>query len=343
MQTIHNSACLELPPVKSGQYCGLTGAVSTSYKDAGLPLNLRLDHKDRAFTFPLRLEVSDRTFESQNPIRGLEAAQPLCHLLASIVHTESFLHLLEDCIIKKDVAIGRGLHTFIAENGLELDSFFCSHLVRMFSSLDLLVDADRVFLKLSKPNIFVWSAIISAYTKSGENYQVIRLYHEMQNARIEPDSYVSVTVLKACAMSATLAEGEQTHAHVLEHGLESDAFVNSALINMYSYVHHGHGKEALWLFYKMRDGGFVPDRITFLSAVKACSRISVLEIGYAQHGFGHEALQIFQEMLQKDITPNPVTFVCVVNACARIAALEQGKKVQCSTHLSCNGVLPDQP
>ncbi|MCO5561452.1 hypothetical protein L7F22_015073 [Adiantum nelumboides] len=146
---------------------------------------------------------------------------------------------------------------------------------------------------------------------------------------LELDSFFCshLILLKACAMSAALADGEQTHAHVLEHGLESDVFVSSSLISMYSYVHHGHGQEALGLFHKMRVGGFVPDKITFLSAVKACSRISVLEIGYAQCGFGREALQIFQEMLEKGITPNTVTFVCVVNACARISAFEQGKKV----------------
>lgn len=204
------------------------------------------------------------------------------------------------------------MYSLIVGNGLEQDSFFMSHLIRMFDSFHLLLEADRVFSKLSKPSIFAWTAIISAYAKFGESRQVIKLYCEMQNASIEPDCHVSVTVLKACAMSEALTDGQQTHACVLQHGLEGDVFVCSALINMYSkcgklfqahltfektvkhslvtwnsliagYVQHGHGQEALCLFFKMQDGGLEPDKITFLSVVKACTRIFALEKGEQIH------------------------------------------------------------
>ena len=50
---------------------------------------------------------------------------------------------------------------------------------------------------------------------------------------IESNSYTFPIVLKSCAKMAATYKGKQFHGQVLKLGFESDAFVNSSLINMY--------------------------------------------------------------------------------------------------------------
>ncbi|KAH7439870.1 hypothetical protein KP509_04G079600 [Ceratopteris richardii] len=330
MHVIQNSTCLELPCTGARQWSSpdlyLASHPTSFHKfhQAGVPSSFnqkndspivplfRANQSSGALTFLLQLEVGGASSELQGSPHRLKAEEPLRRFSISIVYTDSFLDLVEQCISEQDVALGRELYTFIAEIGLDLDSYFGSHLIRMFSSFNLLAEVNRIFSKISRPSVFAWNAIFSAYTTCGESYKVIRLYHEMRNARVEPDAHVSVTVLKACAMTAALAEGEWTHAQVLEYGLEANVFVSSALINMYSkcgqlirahmifeksmqpslitwnaliagYVDHGHGEQALTLFSIMIDCGLEPDKRTFLSSLKACSRMSALKIGEQIH------------------------------------------------------------
>lgn len=172
-----------------------------------------------------------------------------------------------------------------------------------------------------KPSVFSWSAIISAHVKLGDNVQAIGLYKQMLEASVEPDGHVFVDVLKACSSATTLEHGQQIHAHIIQCGLESDAFVGSSLLDL--YVKCGN----------LRDAQLVFDRLHKQDVVTW----STLLLGYIHHGHGKEALELFDQMQQDKTEPDQVTFVCLLTACSTIGGLEQGRRIH--NYIIAYGVL----
>lgn len=223
-------------------------------------------------------------------------------------HMDDFVHLLQRCMKERDLAAGRKVHFLIVKSGFECDVFLGSYLVRMFVFFERLTEAKQVFSKISKPNVYSWSAIISAHAKCGQIDQAIKLYHQMRKLTVEPDGHIFVAVLKACATSAALGQGKKIHRHVIESGFELDVYVGSTLVDMYTKCGN------------LEDAHAVFDRLPSRNVVTW----SLLIKGYTECDHGWEALQIFQKMQVEKMDPDQIIFVCVLKACTSIAALQQG-------------------
>jgi pentatricopeptide repeat protein len=120
-----------------------------------------------------------------------------------------------------------------------------------------------------------------------------------------------VGALNACASVLALEEGRCVHQQIIQHGLESDVFVESSLVDMYAKC--GTLEDAWSVFNKMP----AQNVVTWTTMI----------LGHMQCGQGQKALGLFQEMKQEGADPNSVTFVGVLNACASVLALEEGRCV----------------
>lgn len=220
-------------------------------------------------------------------------------------------HLLQACIKREDVTAGRKIHALIIRFELESDAFLCSHLIRMFAACGSLLEANEAFSKVSAPDVFTWSAIISANVKLKDNEHAIVLYHQMLLSSISPDGPVFVAALKACASMSGLAEGKQIHTHAWESGFQSDKFVGTALIDM--YVKCGSLEDAREVFDALQQR----DLVTWTSLIS----------GYAQHGHAEKALHLFRQMQGHGLEPNQVTFSSIMKACSGPDALDTGQDI----------------
>jgi len=153
--------------------------------------------------------------------------------------------------------------------------------------------------------------MIRGYACNNPCEEALKLYYQMQEAGIQPDNYTFPFVLKACASMSALQEGREIHRQIVEIGLESDAFVGTALIDMYGKC--GELEIAREVFDKMSERG-----VTLWNAMIA---------RYAQNGHPNEALELFKKMQQSGVKPDPVTIVSVLPACADLADLQQGKDI----------------
>ncbi|KAH7428636.1 hypothetical protein KP509_09G009700 [Ceratopteris richardii] len=129
------------------------------------------------------------------------------------------------------------------------------------------------------------------------------------------DSYERelVSSLKDCAKRKDLQKGSEIHAQIVQKGLlQKNAFIGSALINMYAKC--GALKEAKEVF----------DELPVQNVVLWNTLIT----GYAQNGNGEMALRCFDQMKKRDFSPNAVTFVSVLKACGSLQALQKG----CDVH-----------
>jgi len=160
-------------------------------------------------------------------------------------------------------------------------------------------------------NVFLWKDMIRDSVKNGLCEEALRLYYQMQRTGIEPDKLVFVSVIHACRSLLALQAGREIHRDIITRGLESDAFLGTALTLMYAKC--GDLESARQVFDRMHKRNVVS-----WNAIIA---------GYSQNGLPDEALAFFYEMQVQGIKPSSITVVSVLPACAGLMALEQGKQI----------------
>jgi pentatricopeptide repeat protein len=194
-------------------------------------------------------------------------------------------------------------------------------------------------------DVVSWTVMIGGYAQHGDANHALQLFSEMFKIDncIVPNDFTISCVLMACARLAALRFGKQIHAYVLRRSrIDSDVlFVANCLIDMYSksgdvdtaqvvfdnmsrrntvswttlltgYGMHGRGEDALRVFDEMRKVALVPDGITFLVVLYACSHS-----GMADHG-----IDLFYRM-SKDfgVEPGAAHYACIVDLLGRAGRL----------------------
>eukprot|EP01018_Ginkgo_biloba_P034731 Gb_12556 [translate_table: standard] len=212
------------------------------------------------------------------------------------------------------------------------------------------VKAAKLFQQMQlagvKPNVISWNSIIGGYAQNGFGDMALKFFREMQLTRLKPNFVTIVSALPACANLASLGQGKEIHAYIIRSGLEFDAFVGSALVDMYSkcgsieyarhvfdkmsqrnvvswnamltgYAMHGNGKKALTFFNHMQEAGIKPDHITFTAVLSACSHAGLVDEGW----------QYFNSMGQDyHISPCLEHYACMVDLLGRAGHLEEAYK-----------------
>ncbi|MCO5593150.1 hypothetical protein L7F22_047156 [Adiantum nelumboides] len=232
--------------------------------------------------------------------------------------------LLQGCIRQKDLAVGREVSSFIARRGFDLNTFFGSHLIRMFASCGSLSEADTLFRKLSNPSVYTWHAIISAHTKLGQNERAIQLYHNLLGSKLKPNEYIHVAVLKACGNLLDINQGNLIYSNIVEDGLETDLYIGNTLMDTYAKC--GCLQDAQIIFTKMKNR----DAVSW----------NTLITGYASQSHGLEAVQLLQQMQQEGMGPDDVTYSSVVKACSSMSDTRKGELLHHSIAESGGGGDP---
>lgn len=103
----------------------------------------------------------------------------------------------------------------------------------MCHSLD---DARLVFEKppSNQQHAFLWNAMIKGCVQNELWEEALQFYCQMHEAGIKPESYTFSSVLRACAVLAHIQRGKEIHTHIIINGLQSNLFVDNALVTMYA-------------------------------------------------------------------------------------------------------------
>ncbi|GAV80613.1 PPR domain-containing protein/PPR_2 domain-containing protein/DYW_deaminase domain-containing protein, partial [Cephalotus follicularis] len=162
-------------------------------------------------------------------------------------------------------------------------------------------------------------------------------------------------VLSACAKVGAYSEGIQFHGFLVKMGLEEDVFVENSLIHFYAeceeieygrkvfdkmlernvvswtslicgYARRDCPKEAVSMFFEMVDEGVIPNSVTMVCVISACSKLQDL---------AQEALGILHQVLVQDLKPDRVTMLSSISACAQLGDIICGK--WCHSYVLRNG------
>lgn len=135
----------------------------------------------------------------------------------------------------------------------------------------------------------------------------------MLSSSSSPDTFTFPFLLKSCANSSISGPklGLQVHCHVAKNGVESDVFVNNALLKYYCVFGDAH--DAYKLFEE--------------SPVRDCVSFNTMINGFVRAGFVSCCFRVFGEMRGFCIQPDEYTFVALLSACSLLEDLRIGRQV----------------
>ncbi|PIA45168.1 hypothetical protein AQUCO_01700596v1 [Aquilegia coerulea] len=296
---------------------------------------------------PLQDAVSFNTMISGYARKGhfLEALQLYHEMVVTGINPDEFtmVSLLISCGHLGDKRLGKSIHAWIERRKLYggRNLILGNALLDMYVKSEDLKLAERLFGAFTERDVISWNTIIAGYAKSGELEIATSLFDEMPKRdivswnslisgyaqkrdwsalmnsfrvmveeNVRPDNITIVTLVCAAAEVGGLYLGRLIHGWVIRSHMKIDAFLASALIDMYCKC--GSIEKALMIF-----NGVCEKDVAVWTAMIA---------GFAFHGYGSRAMELFHEM-QEIRMPNQVTFVAVLSACSHGGLVDQGLKV----------------
>lgn len=215
----------------------------------------------------------------------------------------TFAELLDGCDGASMLKLGRQIHCQIMKWGFLFGSeMVCVSLLCMYMNSQRLSDSETLFSELQYPKgLVLWTAFISGYAQNNHYEKALRFYQHMRSENILPDQATFASVLRACAGLSSLENGQEIHSLIFHTGFNMDEITCSSLIDMYAkcgdvkssvQVFHemhlkksviswnsmivglaknGYAEEALQIFRQMEQQSIIPDEVTFLGVLSACS------------------------------------------------------------------------
>ncbi|XXG42084.1 hypothetical protein AAC387_Pa01g2432 [Persea americana] len=172
----------------------------------------------------------------------------------------------------------------------------------------MLDDARIAFEKMPKRDVVSWTAMICAYVQAGHEIEALELFHGMLENGTIPNPSTITSILSTCANLGATKLAKQIHGMSFKLGLDMDLFVGNALITMYfkcgcvdafwvfnempqrdvitwnavlaGCAQQGFGKEAVEIFEQMKSEAVLPNHISFVSLLCACSHAGLVEEGW---------------------------------------------------------------
>lgn len=182
-------------------------------------------------------------------------------------------------------------------------------MITCYAKCGMIREARELFNGLEERDVVCWNVLIDGYVQHGLPNEGLVLFRQMMKAKVKPNEVTVVAVLSAAGQIGALESGRWVHSHIENTGLEMNAHVSTALIDMYCKCG------------SLEDARLVFDRVIDKDVVAWNSMI----VGYAMHGFSQDALHLFNEMCRIGCQPSDITFLGVLSACGHAGLVSEGR------------------
>ncbi|KAI4334553.1 hypothetical protein L6164_019232 [Bauhinia variegata] len=245
---------------------------------------------------------------------------------------DAYARIIQIYARDRAVHLGKKLHAHLIINGLVGLTVIASKLIAFYAACGKLSIARKLFEGIPTTNVHRWIALIGSCSRCGFYKEALGIFSEMQTEGLNPNKFVIPSVLKACGHVCDGKTGEKLHGIILKCSFQLDAFVTSALIDMYSksgkieearrvldgmvekdivalnaivsgYAHIGRAKDALILVESMKSVGLKPNLVTW----------NALIAGYSQKGDQMMVDELFRSMLADGVEPDVISWTSVIS------------------------------
>ncbi|XP_021598775.1 pentatricopeptide repeat-containing protein At3g13880 isoform X2 [Manihot esculenta] len=247
---------------------------------------------------------------------------------------------------------GKTLHGYTVKLGLNSNVVIGTALVDMYVKTGFSDYAIQIFRTIPDQNVVAFNAMIAGFIQieaiSKEcASEAFNLFSQMQRRGINPSNFTFSSMIKLCNQIKAFEYGKQIHAQICKNNIQSDEFIGSTLIELYSLLGSNLAAErsgeqvqgfalktGLGVFSIVQNsqismyaksGNITSARLTF-DEIKNPDVVSwsVMICSNAQHGHAADALNLFELMKSYGIFPNHITFLGVLTACSHGGLVEEG-------------------
>uniref|UniRef100_A0A0D9UXF3 DYW domain-containing protein n=1 Tax=Leersia perrieri TaxID=77586 RepID=A0A0D9UXF3_9ORYZ len=203
--------------------------------------------------------------------------------------------------------------------------------------------ARELFDHMPERDTVAWTVMIDGYVRVGRFREALETFRRMQFCKARADEFTMVSVITACAQLGAQETGEWARIYMGRVGIKMDIFVGNVLIDMYSKcgsieraldvfgdMHNkdkftwtaiilglavnGRGKEAIDMFYRMLKASLIPDEVTFIGVLTACTHTGLVDKG-------REFFLCMTEVY--NISPTVVHYGCLIDVLGRAGKLKE--------------------
>ncbi|KAI4381356.1 hypothetical protein MLD38_007435 [Melastoma candidum] len=300
--------------------------------------------------------------------RSVDTTQPLraVSLFVDVLNSGispdaySFSSLLKVCANGGALREGEQLHAYAIKLAVASNGFVSPTLINMYTACGDVDSARKVFDNVGDDRCVVaYNSMITGYIHLGWPNEGLSLFRELLASDVRPDDVTILSALSACALLGALDLGKWLHEYVKRNGFHKNVKANTALIDMYAkcgslgdavlvfenmkirdtqawsamvvaYATHGSSAKAIRTFEEMKVEGVLPDEITFLGLLQACSHAGLVEEGYC-------FFRIMEE--EYGIIPSIKHYGCMVDMLGRAGRLDQAYDLIIKSPIEPNPIL----
>ncbi|CAO1943128.1 unnamed protein product [Urochloa humidicola] len=257
----------------------------------------------------------------------------------------TFSSVLRACNLASELEFGKQIHGQLLKHSLQGDDYIGSALIDLYSNSGCTDDGYRCFRSLYKQDIVTWTSMISGFVQNELFEKALRLFQELLCYGLKPDLFTISSVMNACASLAVARTGEQIQCFAMKSGFNRFTVMGNSCTHMYarsgdvdaatlrfqemesrdvvswsavisSHAQHGCAKDALRIFSEMMDAKVVPNEITFLGVLTACSHGGLVDDGLG-----------YYEIMKKEygLAPTIKHCTCVVDLLGRAGRLSDAE------------------
>lgn len=257
-----------------------------------------------------------------------------------------FSSAISACAGVQALVQGRQIHAQSVVAGYSEDLSIGNALVSLYARCGRLQDAYLSFDKIDAKDNISWNGLISGFAQSGYCEDALQVFSRMNQAGVEANLFTFGSAVSAAANVANIKQGNQIHAMMMKTGYDLETEASNVLITLYAkcgsindakreflempekneiswnaiitgYSQNGFGSEALNLFDEMTLLGVMPNHVTFLGVLSACSHV----------GLVNEGLYYFKSMRKEhDLVPKLEHYACAVDLLGRAGFLCRARK-----------------
>ncbi|KAK9067409.1 hypothetical protein SSX86_014737 [Deinandra increscens subsp. villosa] len=104
---------------------------------------------------------------------------------------------------------GVSIHGYVEKTicDIENDVYIGTGLVDMYAKCGCLDTALNLFTRMRHKNVHTWTAMVSGFAVHGKGKQALKLFDDMTNSGVSPNSITFTTLLLACSQAGLVEEG----------------------------------------------------------------------------------------------------------------------------------------
>lgn len=228
-----------------------------------------------------------------------------------------------------------------------------------YARLGNVESAEFLFNQMPTRDIISWTSMITCYSQNRQYQEALMIYSDMRLSGIIPDEVTMSTVISACAHVGALEVGKEIHHFVMSQSLNLDVYIGSALVDMYAkcgsldwsllvffklkdtnlycwnaviegLAVHGYAEKALRMFVIMEREKIMPNGVTFISILSACTHAGLIVEGRSR----------FLSMTRDyGIHPKVEHYGCMVDMLSKAGLLDEALEMIKSMEFEPNSII----